>query len=180
MALTLIGSAHEADGSSISIDITSGIDDTYKVYEFHFINIHPSHAGSSGQLLWQASTGSGFDQLGITSTAVRAYQQEDDSGGEVDYRAGEDQASTANYEILMEGIGNANEQSGSGILRLYDPSNTTYVKHFMSMANTTLTAGTKQDIHAGYINTTSAITQISFKMSSNTMDDGTIKMFGVS
>ena len=33
---------------------------------------------------------------------------------------------------------------------------------------------------AGYINTTSAIDEISFKFDSGNIDDGTIKMFGVS
>jgi len=177
-AHTLI-STHTADGSSIDINITSGIDSTYDVYEFHFINIHPSDSGSSGQFLFQVSTGTGFDQLEITSTAVRAYQQEDDSGGSVDYRNTEDQAETANYELIMEGIHNDDDTGGSGTLTLYAPSSTTYIKNFMSMANTTLTAGTKQDFHSGYIDTTSAITQISFKMSSGTMDAGVIKMYGL-
>jgi|TARA_R110000851_G_C12775932_1_gene534743 hypothetical protein len=180
MALTLI-STHTADGSTANIDITSGIDDTYDSYEFHFVNIHPSLAGGSGQLLFQvnASGASGFNET-ITSTAFRAYKMENDDGGAVDYRTGEDQAQGTAYEIIMEGIQNDNDTSGSGILTLYAPSSTTYVKHFISVANTTLNAGTKQDFHAGYINTTSAITQISFKTSSGTMDAGTIKMFGVS
>ena len=178
-AHTLI-STHTADGSSINIDITSGIDSTYDVYEFHFINIHPSGTGSSGQLLFQvnASGGSGFNET-ITSTAFRAYQQEDDSGGSIDYQATEDQAQGTAYEIIMEGIHNDNDTGGSGILTLYAPSSTTYVKHFMSMTNTTLGAGTKQDFHAGYINTTSAIDEISFKMSSGSMDAGVIKMYGL-
>ena len=37
----------------------------------------------------------------------------------------------------------------------------------------------KDHRRAGYINTTAAITQISFKMESGNIDAGTIKMFGV-
>ena len=41
--------------------------------------------------------------------------------------------------------------------------------------------GYSVDTHiAGYINTTSAIDEISFKFSSGNIDAGTIKMFGVS
>ena len=156
-------------------------DSTYDVYEFVFTNIHPQNSGGSAQLLWQANAAGGADfDENIQSTAFRAYHQEDGSGGAVDYRTGEDQATADEvYEIIMEGIHNDNDTSGSGMLTLYAPSSTTYVKHFMSVANTTLTAGTKQDFHGGYINTTSAIDEISFKMTSGNIDSGVIKMYGL-
>jgi len=186
MGLTLIKALTASSGSTTSLTFHHGVNDvvfdsTYNEYQFYFVNIHPSDAGSSGQLLFQvnASGGSGFNEA-IQSTAVRAYQQEDGSGGSVDYQATEDQKiADAAYEIIMEGIHDDEDTGGSGMLTIYDPSSPTYVKHFRSVTNTTLTAGTKQDFHAGYINTTSAITQISFKMSSGTMDAGVIKMYGL-
>ena len=184
MAKTLIKTLTASGDSSLDfVDGTSGVvfDDTYPVYEFHFVNIHPSDAGSSGQLLFQvnASGGSGFNET-ISSTAVRAYHQEDGSDAGVGYRTGEDQGNGTAFEIIMEGIHDDNDTGGSGMLTIYDPSSTTFVKHFLSNSNTTLTAGTKHDFHAGYINTTSAIDEINFKTSSGTMDAGTIKMYGVS
>ena len=166
--------------ANVHSEITfTGINNDFDEYKFEFVNIHPQT--DSAQLLWQANAAgaTGFNE-NITSTAFRAYQQEDDSGGAVDYRAGEDQKNAdAAYDIIMEGIDNANDMSGSGSLIIYAPASGTFMKHFVVESNTTLTAGTKHQIQAGYINTTTAIDQINFKMSSGAIDAGTITMFGL-
>jgi len=156
----------------------SGISTDFDEYRWDFINIHPQT--DAAQLLFQvnAAGATGFNES-ITSTAVRAYQQEDDSGGAVDYRAGEDQANGTAYEIVMEGIDNANDMGGSGSLTIYDPASGTFMKHFVLESNTTLTAGTKHQLQAGYINITTAIVEVNFKMSSGYIETGTITMFGL-
>ena len=95
------------------------------------------------------------------------------------YEAGEDQAQGTGYQNIALNVGNGADESCAGTLWLFNPSNTTYVKHFYS---------TIQELHkddysmqvfaAGYINDTTAIDDIQFKMSSGNMD-GTIKMWGV-
>ena len=178
MGIPTLLSTNTADNDS-ELDITSNITSAYDEYMFVCTDIGPATDGATFHFQFNASGGSGFNET-ISSTAVRAYHQEDGSDAGVGYRTGEDQGNGTAFEIIMEGIHDDDDTGGSGMLTIYDPSSTTFVKHFLSNSNTTLTAGTKHDFHAGYINTTSAIDEISFKTSSGTMDSGTIKMFGVS
>ena len=178
MALTLI-STHTASADS-SIDITSGIDSTYDSYEFHFVNIHPATDGANFGFQVNAAGASGFNET-ITSTAFGASLREDGYGGTLGYDIGSDQAQgTAYQRIGSRSTGNDSDQSTSGILTLYAPSSTTYVKHFMSNGNGAHNENyTITNPTAGYINTTSAIDEISFKFSSGNIDAGTIHMYGV-
>ena len=189
MAKTLI-STHTADGSSTSIDITSGIDDTYSVYEFHFVNMHLQTDGERLSFQFNAATGSnttGFDQ-NMTTTSFIAEHSADDSSTNFTYYGdfAIDQAGTdAVDQPLGAGVGaddSGVDESMSGILTLYDPSSDTYVKHFMARSSYLQDgANAARDGYvAGYINTTEAIDEISFRTSSGNIDAGTIKMFGVS
>ena len=77
-------------------------------------------------------------------------------------------------------MGSDNDQSGAGFLHLFDPSNTTFVKHFIS--NMTFYGNgdfSMSFYNGGYANTTSAINAIDFKMSAGTFDAGTIDLYGV-
>ena len=143
-----------------------------------FTNIHPETADQDFE--FQVSTGSGFDQLNITSTFFYAYNPEGGGTANVIYVAEEDQADAAGYQHLVPHQGYATEEGLSGILTLYAPSSTTYVKHFMARINGMLTGTYSIDNHiAGYINTTSAITQIDFKFNSGQIQGGEIKMYGL-
>lgn len=179
MALTLI-STHTASADS-SIDITSGIDSTYDSYEFHFVNIHGQTDDKQFQFQVNAVGASGFNET-ITSSAFYAYHREDDSEAVLAYRTQADQAQGTGYQALVGyNMGNDNDQSASGILTLYDPSSTVFVKHFTSNGNVAVYNNISANLFtAGYINTTSAIDEISFKFNSGNIDAGTIKMFGVS
>jgi len=182
MAKTLI-STHTADGSSTSIDITSGIDDTYSVYEFHYVNMHLQSDGERLQFQFNADGGSGFNE-NMTTTSFMASHGEDDSGGSLAYQGdfSMDQANAdARDQPLGVGIGADADQSISGVLTLYDPSSTTYVKHFVARSVHPQNGDEARDMHvAGYINTTSAIDETSFRTNTGNLDAGTIKMFGVS
>ena len=180
-AHTLI-STHTASASS-SLDITSGIDSTYDVYEFVFTNMHPA---AQGEWFFQVNasddTGGGFDTSLITSTHFRAYNLENDGSAGVDYRGEADQAQVAGYQQLSQDTAGSgfNDASVSGVLTLYAPSSTTYVKHFMSRVNSMGASPVTVDAFAaGYINTTLAIPEISFKFDSGNIDAGVIKMYGI-
>jgi hypothetical protein len=182
MALTLI-STHTASGDA-SIDITSGIDSTYDSYEFHFVNMHPENTSGAGlRFQVNAAGGSGFNES-IISTMFVASHSETDSGPDAQadlvYNSA-DQALGTDYPLLNFNTGGDNDQSASGVLTLYAPSSTTYVKHFTSVAvNSSHVPIAHNHYVAGYINTTSAIDEISFKFHADNIDAGTIKMFGVS
>ena len=177
MALTLI-STHTASADA-NIDITAGITSTYDSYEFHFVNIHPASDGSEFSFQVNAAGATGFNEY-ITSTYVSAYHNESGSSSALAYDGGYDQAQGTAYQNLTQNIGNDNDQSCSGMLTLYAPSSTTYVKHFVSNVQ----ESQQNDYSivafaAGYINTTSAIDEISFKMDSGNIDAGSIHMYGV-
>jgi hypothetical protein len=174
-------------GASASIDITSGIDDTYDAYEFRFTNMHP--ASNNVHFVFQANAIeadstqlTGFNEA-MTTTWFWAGHTEDDSSTFLQYGTGFDQATTdgnGTYQDLAVDVGNGNDESASGILTLYAPSDTTYVKHFMSRTNSYHSADYSIDNYAaGYINTTNAINQISFKFDSGNTDAGVIKMYGI-
>ena len=178
MAKTLI-STHTAS-SSATLDITSGIDSTYPVYEFHYVNMHPATDEVNFIFQVNASGGGGFNET-MTTTFFRAYHGEG-GGEELLYLTDYDQAQGTAYQPLAYMTGNDGDQSCSGMLTLYDPSSTTFVKHFIARTNdyVGVDAGYSLDDHvAGYINTTSAIDEISFKFSSGNIDAGTIYMYGV-
>ena len=168
-----------ASGDS-TISFTSGINSTYKEYVFSFINIHPSANDSAVRWQVNASGESGYNET-ITSTSFSAvhYEGGTNPAGPT-YLTGSDQAEGTAAQRLSDSIGNDNDQCISGELTLYNPSSTTFVKHFASRVNNTLHSdGTNDQYKAGYINTTGAITEIQFTPSSGTIDDGTIKMYGV-
>ena len=164
--------------SSSSIDFTSNIDSTYPIYIFKLINIHPSVDNHIFEFQGNASGGSGFNET-ITSTVFRAYHTEGDSTS-LEYVTSEDLAQGTDYQHLANGLGNANDESLSGELTLFNPSSTTFVKHFLCVMNSSaVTPATYNDFVGGYFNTTTAITRFQFKMSTGNIDAGTIKLYGI-
>jgi hypothetical protein len=169
---------HDTDYSNAaSADITSGIDSTYGEYIFKFYNINPATDGTNFTFQVNAAGESGFNET-MTTTDFRGHHKEDDSSASLVYDD-KDQAQGTAYQLLAHSTGNGSDESCSGTLHLFNPSSTTYVKHFYTRTSNMSNAPAAQDWHiAGYINTTTAIDEISFKMSSGNFD-GTIKMWGV-
>ena len=178
----LIASQTASSSASLNfIDGTGGVvmDDTYPVYEFVLTNIHPETADQDFEFQVNASGGSGFNET-ITSSFFYAYHGEGGSDANISYVENEDQGQGTAYQHLVPHQGGANEESLSGVLTLYAPSDTTYVKHFMARFSGNLLGTYSIDNHtAGYINTTSAIDEIDFKFASGNIDAGTIYMYGV-
>jgi hypothetical protein len=164
--------------SSSSVSITSGIDSTYKEYIFVFNNIHP--ATNNAHFTFQGSTdgGSGYG-VNITSSAFSTEHNEADSSTDLSYQTSVDLAQSTGYQRITSSNENDNDNGASGFLHLFNPSDTTFVKHFIITGNTVAAAYTVGTHIAGYFNTTSAINAINFKMSSGNIDSGTIDMYGV-
>ena len=167
--------------SSATIDITSGIDSTYKEYQVHFFDVHPQ---SGSRLAFQVDTGTNTSyNQSITSTAFVTRHSEDDSTADLGYNTGDDLANSTSFQRLSCGgtVETDADASATGILHLFDPANTTFVKNFMA---TMQIYNNDQASHnsyvAGYINTTTAITRIRFKYESGNIDAGTFKLYGVS
>ena len=165
--------------SSSSLSFTTKIDSTYSEYIFLFNNIHAATDGADFTFNFSTDSGSNYN-VTKTSSFFRAYHYESDASG-LGYDGGGDLAQSTGYQVLYQAIGNDNDQSGAGFLHLFDPSNTTFVKHYIAnkqfYGNGDFSMNT---FLGGYGNTTSAIDAIDFKMSSGNIDSGVIKLYGVS
>ena len=184
MPKTLIKSLTASSSSSLDfVDGASDVvfDNTYSVYEFHFYNLHPAHQAYYPAFNPSINGGSSYG-VATTTSFFRAYHTEADSTN-LYYVTGYDHAQDATGPIYMsEDVGSDDaDKSGSGIMRLYAPSSTTYVKHFLIEMNIYTTADVSLVSYVGgYINTTSAVDAIKFQFSHGNIDAGVIKMFGVS
>ena len=159
-------------------DFTSSIDSTHKEYIFKFINIHIATGGQNFGFQADTGTNTSYGQT-ITSTFFEAVHGEDGSGGALSYKTAKDQAQGTGLQSLGQ-PGDNDDASISGTLHLFDPSNTTFVKHFIATTNLNEDSGVQSNnFIGGYINTTTAITRVRFKASSGNIDSGVIKMYGV-
>ncbi len=163
------------DGSS---DVV--LDNTYKEYLFTFKDIHPSVDGAKFSFQGNAAGGSGYNET-ITSTSFRTYHNEADNDTTLSYTTDGDQAQGTAFQISSEVIiGNDNDQCGAGFLRLFNPSSTTFVKHFIGTFQVYDSDNySATGFFAGYFNTTSAIDEIQFKMHSGNIDAGDICLYGI-
>ena len=166
--------------SSATISFTSDIDSTYAEYVFKFYDIHPASDNVTFQVNFRDG-GSDYDAT-KTTTFFRAYNYENDSSTALEYVAAQDlQQSAATYQSLTEGTGGDNDQSCSGTLHLYNPSSTTFVKHFIANVNNAHAVNLSENVYvAGYCNVTAAIDAVQFKFSSGNIDSGTLKLYGIS
>jgi len=183
-AMTLLST--QTASSSSTIDFTSGIDSTYKEYVFKFYNIHPSANATFG---FQVDTGTNTNYTqNIVSSTFRAYHNEAGGDTSLGYASGDDQpqsgesaSSLAPQDLAL--ISTSNDDSASGYLHLYDPSNTNFIKNFLAISNAVKAISgqyTYNMFTAGYINTTTAITRVQFKCNTGNIDSGVIKLYGVS
>ena len=164
--------------SSATIDFTSSIDSTYKEYIFKYIDCHPATDNVEFQFN-MTTDGTNFN-VTKTSSYFNSYQAEDNSAQAVGYNTTPDLAQSTNDQILAEDVGNDADQCVVGTLHLFEPSSTTFVKHYLSNSSQSHQNNFTQNVFcAGYGNTTSAITGVRFKFSSGNIDSGTIKMYGV-
>ena len=170
----LLQSADASHDSSIGF---TGINSDFDEYKF-VVNIQPET--DNVVLKWQCNAAgqTGFNES-FVSTALRTYHQEDGSGGSVDYRTGEDQVGTSG-DYMADGQGGDADQIVVSVLTLYQPSSTTFVKHFDVRTSVAMASdGIKDEIHGGYINTTSAIDEVHFFFSSGYVGAGNVAMYGL-
>ena len=177
--LNLITTNTISSGVSSS-SFTSNIDSTYDTYLFKYINLHPASDGVGVSFNLSIDGGSNYNVTKTTSF-FEAQHSEDDSAASSSYQTSLDIAQGTGYQQICQYIGTDNDQSGSGELFLFSPSNTTFVKHFIARGNAYFANDKTCDNFAGgYANTTSAINAIDFKFTSGNIDSGVIKMYGLS
>ena len=163
------------------VDGTDGVvlDDTYKEYVFTFNNMHPASDGVDFMFNMSIDSGSNYN-VTKTTTFFQAYHRENDSGSGLSYEASKDLAQSTAFQPIIPDIGSDNDECAGGTLHLFNPSSTTFVKHFIARGNTVFaTPGSSDRYCAGYGNTTSAVDAIRFQMSSGNIDAGDICLYGI-
>ena len=182
-AMTHIKTLTASSSSTLSfVDGSSDVvlDSTYPIYVFKFINIHPASDGEDFQFNMSIDSGSNYNVAKTTSWFYSYHSYAIDGLVAVEYNASFDLAQGTGDQILTNNIGNDNDQSASGSLFIYNPSSTTFVKHFMADINTYHGANqTVNSFVAGYGNTTSAVDAVIFRMNSGNIDSGKIKLYGI-
>ena len=177
---SLVLISEQTASSSSTISFTSGIDSTYKEYIFKFIDIHP--ASEYAHFSFQADTGTNtnYNQT-ITSTAWTSTSNEGGTEAIINYQTASDQAQGTGFQYLTDQLEADNDSCAAGTLHIFDPSNTTFVKHFIARTQFHQADPSSREYYvSGYFNTTTALTRFQFKMHSGNIDAGTIKLYGVS
>ena len=175
--ITLISS--QTASSSASLSFTTGIDSTYRTYLFKFINCHPATDDVSFQFNLSTDGGSNYN-VTKTSTCIWTYHNQTGVDADSLYDTSGDLAQSTSDQPITRLIGNGSDESVSGSLQLFNPSSTTYVKHFICDVDSyNRTNYAQRFLVAGYGNTTSAVNAIRFQMSSGNIDAGTILMYGI-
>jgi hypothetical protein len=176
---TLILLSTQTASSSATISFTTGINSTYDEYIFKFINIHASSSGQNFQFNMSTDGGSNYN-VTKTSTSFWAYHNEAGTDTILAYETSRDLAQGTGFQSLSAGSNTDSDANCSGTLTIFNPSSTTYVKHFIATSNIFDNGVYAINMYfAGYGNTTSAVNAIQFKMASGNIDDGIIKMYGV-
>ena len=181
-AMTFIKKLTASSSATLSfVDGSSSVvlDNTYKEYLFTFNNMHPATNQVYFQFNISVDSGSNYN-VAKTTTFFQGYHTENGSDAGVSYQTSRDLAQSTSFQRLSESLGNANDESLSGTLQIFNPSSTTFVKHFIAR---NVHAGYADYVGdgftAGYFNTTSAIDAIQFKFASGNTDSGTIKLYGI-
>ena len=165
--------------SSSSLSITSGISSTYKEYIFTFKDIHPSASTVGLYFNGSADTGSNYNVTKTTSYFLSRHA-EDGTSNELSYKTGLDLAQSTGFQPLSIDQIHDNDSSMCGFLHLFNPSDTTFVKHFLCRTQQMQVDDSMENYSAGYFNTTSAIDAVQFKYASGNIDAGDICLYGIS
>ena len=172
-----------SSGTLSFVNGASGVvlNNTYKEYLFTFKNIHGSTNDASFSVNFRDG-GTAYDAV-KTSAGFRAYHFESDSGAGLGYEGNLSLAQSSAFNLVgQQQSANQNDSSGSGQLSLYNPSSTTFVKHFISHYShhyTSASPGVIDNYVGGYCNTTTAIDGVQFKMNSGNIATGDICLYGI-
>jgi len=173
----LISSQTASSDSTISF--TSGLDSTYDTYLFKFVNIHPSNNTTTFQMNGSTDGGSNYN-VTKTTTFFAANHDEADTVTSLAYAAGADLAQSTGVQKIATSVGNDNDENFGGELWLFNPSSTTYVKHFIGVNQISNHSDTSaQEFYAGYFNTTSAVNGIQISVSAGTIESGSFYLYGL-
>jgi len=172
-------SEQTASGAS-SVEFTSGIDSTYPIYRIDVINAHGSANDKNFQINFSSDGGSNYNVTKTTTGFVAEHGEDGNPSGSLFYNTFLDLAQSTGNQTLGYNGGTDSGDSTSGTIYLFNPSSTTFVKHFISHTNIRdYTNDCRTLFVAGYLNTTSAVDAVRFTFISSNVDDGIFKLYGI-
>ena len=170
-----------------SVSFTSGIDSTYKQYYIAWNNVNTVTGGESDagviQMNFSVDSGSNYN-VSKTSSYYAAYHKEDDNEAYAAYSTYWDGTKTT-AQTVMNSMGAAADECGAGYIYLFNPSDTTFIKHFFGTHSVYHQDDFSQNGYfAGYANTTSAIDAVQFtalgaSYSGSDNFDGVFTLYGI-
>jgi hypothetical protein len=176
---TLVLLSTQTASASATISFTTGLDSTYDEYIFKFINVRPATDSVNFEFNMSTDSGSNYN-VTKTTTYFTSAHDEADIDPALAYKTNLDLAQSTAFQPIADRVGGGADEAVSGSLILFNPSSTTYVKHFLSDTNNYLSANySVNDRSAGYGNTTSAVNAIRFQFASGNIADGIFKLYGV-
>ena len=175
--LTLLST--QTASASATISFTTGLDSTYDEYIIKYINVRPATDATDFQFNMSTDSGSNYNTTKTTTNFI-AYHFENDTDAVLAYNGSYDLAQSTAFQTIGDQVGNGADECISGTLQLFNPSSTTYVKHFINTGNKYQYSNISiNEFQAGYGNTTSAVNALQFKFSSGNIADGIFKLYGV-
>ena len=159
------------------------LDSTYKTYMFIFTDLHYNNDAYRLRINASIDSGSNYN-VTKTTTFFYGYNRGSDGANFFGYNTNRDLAQSTDAQPLTFESNIDNYSSSAGILYLFNPSSTTFVKNFLAVSNddaqTSGEQGLIQQCHvAGYFNTTSAINAIRFDNDGGNIDAGNIILYGI-
>ena len=180
-SMTLIKTITASNAATVSFVHGSSsvvFDNTYPIYKFEFINMHPITTNRIFSVGFR--DGSTDYDATKTTTSFRSIHTENDDTASVAYTANDDIAQGTGFQSLANGVGAGNDESLSGEMYIFNPSSTTFVKHFIATVNFYEDANMSvQHFTSGYCNLTGYLDGVQFKMSSGNIDSGIFKLYGI-
>jgi len=180
---TLIKTLTASSSATLSfVDGTSDVvlDSTYKEYLFIFNNIHPETDQADFSFNFSVDSGSNYNVAKTSSYFKAQLQGSSGNYGQLGYFANGDLAQGTGFQRLTEALDNGNTSSMSGYLHIFNPSSTTFVKHYLyvdsEFGNDDFAVNS---FVGGYGNTTSAVDAVQFKFDTGDIDAGTIQLIGI-
>ena len=182
-AMTLIKS--QTASSSATISFVNGASDvvlnsTYPIYIVKVISANIATDNQDLVINFSDDTSSHAYDLTKTDTYFAGLHTEADNDAGLQYETGEDIAQGTGFTVVTKEQANDADAGACSTIWLFNPSSTTFVKHYMMRSNWFQHNDYAQDaFKGGYINTTAAVTAIQFKSTSGNIDSGTFKLYGI-
>ena len=155
------------------------LDGTYPIYKFEFINCHPASNNVFFEFNMSVDSGSNYN-VTKTTTFFQAELSEAGGGAQISYDTDDDLAQATGFQHISDAVGNDNDANTNGYLTIFNPSSTTFVKHFIAQGSGMYASSYIIPAYsAGYGNTTSAVNAIRFQFNSGAIASGKIKLYGI-